>query len=132
MADYSDAPQSVYVLPFTNDEAYFTTDESEAREWHDDGYTVMEMGPKAVGNGYDKGHELFEPKLSFTDYLRENVFTVGTYVFDTKRKWGDVGVSEYDDGSGHINTNDMDRAHGDENVSVITVNGGKLILDDDR
>lgn len=68
---------------------------------------------------------------SFEDYLRENVFTKGGYWIGEHGE-NTVAVSEFKDGGGYVCDADMKRALDDENVEIITVDHGKLILKDDR
>lgn len=78
-----------------------------------------------------------EPKESFSDYLRRNIFISGGYIIDVE---DDVAyVAEHDDGTGYMMHSDKSLLRKNENVEIIndTVSGdgmfkGWLTLKDDR
>lgn len=70
---------------------------------------------------------------TFKEYLRENVFTLGNYVFDPdKDMMADTYLAENDDGSGVIINTDLESAFEDENVEVREIRDGFVGLNDLR
>jgi hypothetical protein len=70
---------------------------------------------------------------SFEDYVRENVFTSGTYTYEDSDKYdADIRVAEHDDGGGFTCPECVVNAAEDDNVSVIGIKNGWLHLSDER
>jgi hypothetical protein len=67
----------------------------------------------------------------FEEYLRDEIFTSGTYQFEeVPMRDGDVRVAEYDDGTGYVIPRDLQSAIDDERVRLVSISDGWLHLED--
>jgi len=73
-----------------------------------------------------------EATSSFTDYLRDEVFTVGSYTFDGESHNADVRVAENDDGSGYICAEAIASLRDDDGARLVSVKDGWLHVADER
>jgi len=67
---------------------------------------------------------------SFEQYLRENVFVHGEYVYHTNHSY--VCVAEYEDEHCYIIPEDIDNLLEDDNTELHAVEHGKLVIQDRR
>lgn len=93
--------------------------------------TVTVNGTEVEVRETEDGFEAVE-RESFTTYLRQNVFTSGRYVFEPSDSGRFVEVAEHDDGMGMIMEQDVQRAISDSNVSIVCIDNGWLVLENDR
>lgn len=93
--------------------------------------TIDFDGTEVVVRETDDGYEA-EERIDFETYLDEEVFTMGTYHYKTDTVTADVGVAEFDDGSGYVIPSDMERAFEDPNVVIVGIGDGRFLLDDNR
>lgn len=75
-----------------------------------------------------------EDPPSFAEYVEENVFTQGGYVFDDEQfaPTYDLAVAENDDGFGFTLPSDIENAIDDDGVVFRGVKDGWVVLDDAR
>jgi len=102
-----------------------------------DADNYVEMFNKHGENAWGQFHEIEEMVEEarmppFEQYLRDNVFTAGTYTYKNDVYYGDIGVAEYDDGTGLIMLDDMDRVVADDSVEQVCVRDGFFCLNDNR
>lgn len=94
-------------------------------------FVVTEDGASSLIQG-EELRERAEDAIDepFEDYLRENVFTSGTYVFEDHGNG--AKVAEFDDGAGYMFGECVENAVEDDSVGVYGIRDGWLIVIDER